>query len=336
MKITGELLKSERKKLKLSQQDIAFALKLSTRVINAIEEGDVDSLPAKTFVRGFIKSYAEMLKLDSNLVLNQYYEEMGTTQLSSKLITTPEESPRRKSSEESPLANPQDISTLTPSLKMSLNRKTFKAVVIIASAVIILGVINQIINRYQKEGLEHETPHLSVETLNQEANAKKEIEALAEADSETENASAPLPTVEENATSATTTHSATVNTTTPPVEKVVEKSSTEIQTPQAEKPTQAQTTPPVEEKPTSVKPKATMGKSIEMVIEATRDTTISYATGADDHFRTLNLKKDTLQIIKSKNGLHVKIDEGDAVLVTVNGIHRGQAASDTKPVELSY
>src|SRR6478672_5779106 len=96
MKITGELLKSERIKLKLSQQDIAFALKLSPRIINAIEEGDVESLPAKTFVRGFVKSYADMLKLDSNLVLNQYYEEMGTSQPSTKVISTPSDNAKAK------------------------------------------------------------------------------------------------------------------------------------------------------------------------------------------------------------------------------------------------
>lgn len=294
MKITGELLKSERKKLKLSQQDIAFALKLSPRVINAIEEGDVDNLPAKTFVRGFIKSYAEMLKLNSTTVLNQYHEEMGTASLNSKLISTSNEPIKKKPAEDSPLAVSQEISTVTPNLKVSLNRNTFKVVVLITAAVIILGGINQIINKYQKEGLQQETPHLSVETINQEVNAAKEIEQPTEE---------PEPAVESEAE-----------------EQVVE----------VKPPT------PAPEASEIVKSKATLGKSIEMVIEATRDTVISYATGTDSQFKTLNLKKDTLQIIKSKNGLHVKITEGDAVLVTVNGIHRGQAASDTKPVELTY
>lgn len=331
MKITGELLKSERKKLKLSQQDIAFALKLSTRVINAIEEGDVDNLPAKTFVRGFIKSYAEMLKLDSTMVLNQYHEEMGTTQLSSKLTAVPQESSRKSSHhDESPLAKPKDISTVTPNLKVSLNRGTFKIVALITLAVVILGGINEVINKYQKEGLEQEAPHLSVETISQEANASKELgqpsgtEVAPEVDADSVATTEPVaPPVTVQSTAATS------------VEKPVEKPTTERP---AEKPSEtvaAAPTPPAAV-PAAAKPRATIGKPIEIVIEATRDTVISYATGTDNQFKTLNLKKDTLQIIKSKNGLHVKINEGDAVLVTVNGIHRGQASSDTKPVEFSY
>jgi cytoskeleton protein RodZ len=36
-------------------------------------------LPAKTFVRGFVRSYAEFLKINPEIVLRQFQEEMGTT-----------------------------------------------------------------------------------------------------------------------------------------------------------------------------------------------------------------------------------------------------------------
>lgn len=79
MKITGELLKSERIKKDLSVQDIAYALKLNSKIVAAIENGELDQLPAKTFVRGFVKSYADYLKMDSEIVLKQFQEEMGST-----------------------------------------------------------------------------------------------------------------------------------------------------------------------------------------------------------------------------------------------------------------
>lgn len=79
MKITGELLKAERIKKDLTVQDIAQALKLSARTITLIEAGQLEELPSKTFVRGFVKSYADYLKIDSEMVMKQFQEEMGTT-----------------------------------------------------------------------------------------------------------------------------------------------------------------------------------------------------------------------------------------------------------------
>ena len=80
MKITGELLKAERIKKNYTVAEVANSLKLSSRIINSIESGDVNELPAKTFIRGFVKSYSQFLKLDSDLILRQFLEEMGSTQ----------------------------------------------------------------------------------------------------------------------------------------------------------------------------------------------------------------------------------------------------------------
>ena len=74
MKITGELLKAERLKKNYSVAEVANSLKLSSRIVVSIEAGDIDELPAKTFIRGFVKSYAQFLKLDSDLILRQFLE----------------------------------------------------------------------------------------------------------------------------------------------------------------------------------------------------------------------------------------------------------------------
>ena len=56
MKITGEILKTERLKKNYTVAEVANSLKLSSRIITSIESGSVEELPAKTFIRGFVKS----------------------------------------------------------------------------------------------------------------------------------------------------------------------------------------------------------------------------------------------------------------------------------------
>lgn len=307
MKITGELLKSERIKLKLSQQDISFALKLSSRTINAIEEGDLESLPAKTFVRGFVKSYAEMLKLDPAMVLSQFQEEVGTTRPMAKVVAVPSENAKAKTYDLQENSSQQNMASVTPSLKTNLNKNTLKLVALITFAVIVIGGINQVINKYQKEvSATPETPKLTVETLTQEAQATQEL--TLDAKSKKLIIASPAPV---------NSFTAPVNSvTTPPVEilPVVAPAMAPVKTPDVVEST----------------------KSIELVIEANKDTVISYSVGKDDNYKTLELKKNTFQIIKSKNGLHIKADEGNSISITVNGINKGLASSDAKPVKLSY
>lgn len=314
MKITGELLKSERIKLKLSQQDIAFALKLSPRTINAIEEGDTEALPAKTFVRGFVKSYAEMLKLDPNMVLNQFQEEMGTTRPVSKVVAAPSENAKAKTYNFEESAPKQEMASVTPNLKMNLNKNTLKIVALITFAVIVIGGINQVINKYQKEVSPNpEAPKLTVENLTQEANASKEL-AMNPAPEAT------IAPVETNAPATTTAPVTSAPVTTAPATTQKPAENTVINaTPEAKQPEVLVST-----------------KSVELVIEATKDTVISYSVGNENNFKTLELKKNTFQIIKSKNGLHLKADEGNSISITVNGINKGLASTDAKPVKLSY
>jgi cytoskeleton protein RodZ len=302
MKITGELLKSERIKLRLSQQDISFALKLSPRTINAIEEGDTDSLPAKTFVRGFVKSYAEMLKLDPVMVLSQFQEEMGMTRPLSKVVAPSIEKTKAKVFNFEENTAKQEMASVTPNLKMNLNKDTLKLVVLITFAVIVIGGINQIINKYQKEvSSKPETLKLTVENITQEVNVDK-------------NLNQPVESISNSTTETVLPATAMASSMPKSVENTVIHA-----TPEAKQPAVLVST-----------------KSIELVIEATKDTIISYSVGADNNYKTLDLKKNTFQIIKSKNGLHVKADEGNSIAITVNGINKGLASPDAKPVKLSF
>jgi cytoskeleton protein RodZ len=65
----GALLVAAREASGLSIDAVAQQLKLAPRQVRALEEGDYGHLPGRTFVRGFIKSYARLLRLDPDEVL---------------------------------------------------------------------------------------------------------------------------------------------------------------------------------------------------------------------------------------------------------------------------
>ena len=62
--LPGRYLSGTREARGLSIADIARTLKFSERQIEALERDDYQQLPGVTFIRGFIRSYARLLKLD--------------------------------------------------------------------------------------------------------------------------------------------------------------------------------------------------------------------------------------------------------------------------------
>ena len=65
LKEIGQELQNERNRQGLTSADISSKLRITQRYIEQIEAGDADQLPAMTYVIGFIRSYANLLKLDS-------------------------------------------------------------------------------------------------------------------------------------------------------------------------------------------------------------------------------------------------------------------------------
>ncbi|MCL2524703.1 MAG: helix-turn-helix domain-containing protein [Betaproteobacteria bacterium] len=60
----GEQLAAVRQGRGLSIGDVAQALKLGSRQVEALENGNWQALPGPTFVRGFVRNYARLLGLD--------------------------------------------------------------------------------------------------------------------------------------------------------------------------------------------------------------------------------------------------------------------------------
>jgi len=71
----GENLRDERERQGLSLHDVADQLRLRPKQIEALENGDYDSLPGHTFVAGFLRSYANLLHLDAVAIVDLYRSE---------------------------------------------------------------------------------------------------------------------------------------------------------------------------------------------------------------------------------------------------------------------
>lgn len=65
----GVLLAQARAAAGLTVEDVAGQLRLAPRQVVAIERDDFASLPGRTFVRGFVRNYARLVKLDVDAVL---------------------------------------------------------------------------------------------------------------------------------------------------------------------------------------------------------------------------------------------------------------------------
>lgn len=68
----GALLRQRRTERQLSVEDVAQALRLAPKQLRAIEQDDYDHLPGPTYVRGYLRSYAQFLGLSADTVLEFY------------------------------------------------------------------------------------------------------------------------------------------------------------------------------------------------------------------------------------------------------------------------
>jgi cytoskeleton protein RodZ len=68
----GAKLKQHREAQKLSIQDVAARLRLEPRVIEALEADDFAALPAALYVRGYLRGYAKILRLDPDSLAAEF------------------------------------------------------------------------------------------------------------------------------------------------------------------------------------------------------------------------------------------------------------------------
>lgn len=76
----GDILREEREKQNLTIKDVEQETSIRGLYISSIEKGEYDALPGEVYLKGFIKSYANYLKLDANAILGKYYEEKAISE----------------------------------------------------------------------------------------------------------------------------------------------------------------------------------------------------------------------------------------------------------------
>lgn len=64
----GALLQEKRLRKGLTEENVAAQLKITSRLVRAIEEGDMDSMPHAVYARGFIRAYAKLLGVDDDTI----------------------------------------------------------------------------------------------------------------------------------------------------------------------------------------------------------------------------------------------------------------------------
>ncbi|MCB0387013.1 MAG: helix-turn-helix domain-containing protein, partial [Bdellovibrionales bacterium] len=141
MKRTGERLKASREEQKLTISEVSLSTKINPRVLQAMEAGQLEKLPAISFLRGFIRTYASFLKLDGNELLELFSEELEEKKQS--LEEDGAETP-----EEAPAPWHQSVPLLKDS---SVTSRSLAAGGVVLLIIVILGIKN-LVDKYEREG----------------------------------------------------------------------------------------------------------------------------------------------------------------------------------------
>ncbi len=307
MKMTGELLRAERIKQDLKITDIAFALKLASKIIQSIEDGDTEALPAKTFTRGFVKSYAEFLKLDSVVVLRQFQEEMGST---SPMPKVPPPQPSQKIEKIKNESAKEAPKVLDEKMSSGLTRHHIFIFIFVCVGVAIIALVNGLVRKYSRERADI-TTQLILEKKNDPSYSK--ISSTDEA----------------NAQQITQLHM--MNQTIPASTDVTAAA---IENTEAIPAQQAEAINQSTEKTQYPSIDVSNNKPIEVLIEAKKDLTIQYAKGNSNTFEKILMKQNSYQIIRSNTGLHLRAEDGSHLILTVNGAVR--PINKAKPLQITF
>ncbi len=87
--MVGEILKKRREELGRDLREISNCLKIRYDYLKALEDGDIEKLPAEVYIRGYIQEYAKILNMDPGAVINAYMQQSAPSPPETKEI--PEE-----------------------------------------------------------------------------------------------------------------------------------------------------------------------------------------------------------------------------------------------------
>jgi len=74
----GQLLQKQREEKKVPLESVAQKTRIKLAFLQAIEEDAFQLIPSETYVRGFIRCYAQQIHLDPDEILNLYRNQAGS------------------------------------------------------------------------------------------------------------------------------------------------------------------------------------------------------------------------------------------------------------------
>lgn len=369
MKRTGEILRQSREKNGLSLHEIGLHIKINYKILKAIEDGDTSKLPAKTFLRGFVRSYATFLKMNVEEIMQVFQEEMGSTKPAIPANNNQVQKAITTSQPIQPLASEQTGPTKTEAMTQSqsdtavgentkqelvdspsenlvpqgdlvykIEKKRNALAMMVAgigvALVIVVVVINKIVEKYTKETEPNQVTiqePIDQSELNQQA-----------AEATTENTSPEQAAIEQNESLNIENPNATM-TAQAPVTSITETNKNLNTTPNQTVPANTASNAVVPANTIKVDPNAPIEKKIEtdrnkpveLIVEAASDVEIQYSTQSGK-IEIVKLKADQVHTFKSKQGLKVSISDAGAVNLILNGRDIGTPGSKGKQVNLSY
>ena len=84
----GQRLREAREARSMSIEEVARITRIPRSTLGAIEDGHIAQLPAPVFVRGFVRSYAELVGLDANELLRDLRLGSEPTEAPDALVST--------------------------------------------------------------------------------------------------------------------------------------------------------------------------------------------------------------------------------------------------------
>lgn len=360
----GELLKAERENKGLSLHEIGMSLKINPKILKAIEDGNQNDLPAKTFLRGFVKSYAQYLRLDVKQALDMFQEEYGSTRPEEPQKTQPqsESAPQPIVSApkyEKSLKRPDDAA-----LPVSNNNRIY-TILIAIFLLTLIAFVAKMMDKYQKES------RLATETTAPiETTTSTTSTTLAAAVVEGEDVATPI--------SSTTSTSIAGATTTSTIGASSAPTSTTLTTTTTLKPVPSTTTTTLKPAPSTTTTTTTMKAvttttlksvttttlravvpvtttstttsttlagattttlktaSTEVIVEALNKVKVRFSLNGGQRWDSIDLNPDQVHTFRSKTTVDLEISDGGAVNLIVNGRDRGVPGTIGRPIKLTY
>lgn len=78
----GEILLSSRERAGLTLEYVSQETKIPRKMLECLETDNFEAVPAKVYVKGFLRSYADLLGLNADIILSKYEVQTGQTHTS--------------------------------------------------------------------------------------------------------------------------------------------------------------------------------------------------------------------------------------------------------------